>query len=65
MTKIEKHLDYVCGMFTHFYNHSTYRYIFVCYGYRIQAVYSLDDRLYDHNNKKVTNILQKRQNWKL
>lgn len=27
---------------------------FVRYGYRIQAAYSLDDRLYDYTNKKVT-----------
>ncbi|WP_417164261.1 hypothetical protein [Streptococcus sp.] len=27
---------------------------FVCHGYRIQAAYSLDDRLYDYTNKKVT-----------
>ena len=27
---------------------------FVQYGYRLQADYSLDDRLYDYTNKKVT-----------
>ena len=27
---------------------------FVRYGYRLQAAYSLDDRLYDYTNKKVT-----------
>ena len=27
---------------------------FVRYGYRLQAAYSLDDRLYDFTNKKVT-----------
>ena len=27
---------------------------FVRYGYRLQADYSLDDRLYDYTNKKVT-----------
>ena len=27
---------------------------FVRYGYRIQSAYSLDDRLYDYTNKKVT-----------
>ena len=38
---------------------------FVRYGYRIQAAYSLDDRLYDYTNKSYCNILSKRQNWKL
>ena len=27
---------------------------FVRYGYRLQAAYSLNDRLYDYTNKKVT-----------
>lgn len=36
------------------------------YGYRIQAAYSLDDRLYDYTNKKSFHkILSKHQNWKL
>lgn len=26
---------------------------FVRYGYRLQAAYSLDDRLYDYTNKKI------------
>ena len=46
-------MAYVACLPPYFYNHSTYRYI-RSPGYRIQAAYSLDDRLYDYTNKKVT-----------
>ena len=33
---------------------------FVRYGYRLQAAYSLDDRLYDYTNKKSHCLLYSR-----